>query len=327
MRGVKFEELHSYDDFELYMSERPEIGTPEAKIITVDIPGSDGFVDLTETISGEVKYNNRELVFHFVSMAGISSQAAAYQKVYNALHGKKMKITLDEDPEYYYVGRCSVEAEAENTVMYVTVTADCEPYKYEQDMRVYTVDLANAGTKTVEITAGKNVSKQDWNTDYRFGTQNIPTYDFGIYQKLEVVWEPSGSMPVTVQFIDGDGTVYNKTATQDTGKVTLTATELTEAGVDMSTIWRVLASMGGNAKIYGETFHCATLEIAGTPKSAVPAFEVTGDTVLLDFNGTRYELQKGFVYSPEIVIRDGTNTMMFTGTDGTVSVEFRGGYL
>ena len=40
------------------------IGNPEPKIITVEIPGSDGVKDLTETF-GSVKYKNRTLTFDF----------------------------------------------------------------------------------------------------------------------------------------------------------------------------------------------------------------------------------------------------------------------
>jgi phage-related protein len=128
MKGIKFGNYHSYDDFNLILSSKA-IGSPSPKTETIDIPGGDGVLDLTDFF-GEVKYNNRELSFEFSTIVPQSEFMALFSKVQNALHGQKMQIVLDEDSEWYYTGRISVsEWKAEKSVGKITIDCDCEPYK------------------------------------------------------------------------------------------------------------------------------------------------------------------------------------------------------
>ena len=71
------------------------------------------------------------------------------------------------------------------------------------------------------------------------------------------------------------------------------------------------------------------LTIPGTRKSVVPSFTVeSGDneSISVCFNGISYELPDGTSKVPNIVIRGGLNILEFRGC-GTVSVEYRGGWL
>ena len=58
--GVSFDDMHSYTDWGLRLKE-VKIGIPEAKTVYVDVPGSDGSLDLTEAQNGGVKYGMRTL--------------------------------------------------------------------------------------------------------------------------------------------------------------------------------------------------------------------------------------------------------------------------
>lgn len=325
MRGVTFGNIHSYDDLGLFMSDRPTIQLPEAKLFTVDIPGGDGYADLTESLVGEVKYENRELEFNFMIPADIDEQAEVYTKVYNAIHGKKLKIVLDEDPEYYYVGRCSIKPKTKDAVMEFTIKADCEPYKYELGTRTYTANLDAVEVTTVQV-AGDNVSEQDWNTDLRFGTATIPAHDFSVYQSLTLSWEATNHPP-SINIVDATGKAY--AVTLDVGVIghKITSETLEAAGIDMSKIYRVLVSYGPNAVLQCETMPCVSVEVEGTPKTAVPVFTISNSGITMWFNGKQYELEAGMMSDPDIVVKNGTNTMLFVGTEGTVKIEFQGGYL
>ena len=59
MKGIKFGNYHSYEAFQLILASKT-IGTPSPKTETIDIPGGDGVLDLTEYF-GEPKYGNRKL--------------------------------------------------------------------------------------------------------------------------------------------------------------------------------------------------------------------------------------------------------------------------
>ena len=148
MKGIMFGNHHSWNDFQLILASKT-IGTPSPKTETIDIPGGDGVLDLTEFF-GETKYNNRSLSFEFSSMVIPSEFMSLFSRVQNALHGKKMTIKLDDDPDWYYIGRISVsEWKAERNIGKLVVDCDCEPYKYQ--ISTTTVTKSISGTSTITL--------------------------------------------------------------------------------------------------------------------------------------------------------------------------------
>ena len=131
MQGVKFGEYHSYNDFGLVLSSK-EISPPEVRKNEVEINGTNGKLDMSEALTGKPDYKNRTLTFNFAALVAHDKRLAAFSRVMNAIHGKKMDIVLDEDPAYFYRGRVSVTKNADNKGSgEITVTCDVEPYKYE----------------------------------------------------------------------------------------------------------------------------------------------------------------------------------------------------
>lgn len=132
MHGVTFGTKHSYNDWGLLLKSRPTISPPEPKTIYVDIPGADGSIDLTESLTGEVSYKNRTISCEFVVMKDRIYWSEIYSNILDYLHGKKMKIILDEDPAYYYIGRLNVnEWKSDKKTSSIVVEGNVEPYKYE----------------------------------------------------------------------------------------------------------------------------------------------------------------------------------------------------
>jgi phage-related protein len=154
MKGVSFGDFHSYRDFSLILSQKT-IGAPSPKTETIDIPGGDGVLDLTEFF-GEVKYNNRNLSFEFSSIVPQSDFMNQFSHIQDALHGQKMQIILDDAPEWYYTGRISVsEWKAEKAVGKLTIDCDCEPYRAKLSETVVTA--AVDGPQTVILTNGGRI--------------------------------------------------------------------------------------------------------------------------------------------------------------------------
>lgn len=153
MKGVKFGIYHSYDYFNLILSQKT-IGTPSPKTETIDIPGGDGVLDLTDFF-GEVKYNNRNLSFEFSTIVPQAQFMDLFSKVQDALHGQKMQIVLDDDSEWYYTGRISVsEWKAEKSIGKLTIDCDCEPYKTKLVDTVVTAEV-NGEEIAVVLSNGK----------------------------------------------------------------------------------------------------------------------------------------------------------------------------
>lgn len=148
MQGIQFGSYHSFDDFGLVLSSK-EIGTPEPKTITIDVEGSDGVLDFTE-FAGQVKFRNRKLVFNFSKPNILDDFMQIYSEVVNALHGKKMNISLDEDSGFYYVGRITVnEFTSDANIGRIVIECDCEPWKYKVNQTVVVETIS--GSKTVNL--------------------------------------------------------------------------------------------------------------------------------------------------------------------------------
>ena len=132
MDGVTFGTKHSYRDWGLLLKSRPVISPPSPKTVYVDIPGSDGIIDLTESLTGDVKFDNRTIKCEFVVLDARNRWSDIYSEIMDYLHGQRMKVRLDEDPTYYYEGRLQVnEWKSDKVTSTITIEGDVEPYKME----------------------------------------------------------------------------------------------------------------------------------------------------------------------------------------------------
>ena len=130
MRGVTFDNKHSYWDWGLMLSKSPEISSPEPKTHYVDIPGAHGSMDLTEALTGKVQYKNRTLTLEFITKAGREDWSAIYSDILSELHGQLKEISLDDDPMYHYKGRVKVgDPVRDKKHVTVKMTAEVEPFK------------------------------------------------------------------------------------------------------------------------------------------------------------------------------------------------------
>ena len=152
MKGIRFGNYHSYDDFSLILSQKT-IGAPSPKVEAIEIPGGDGVLDLTDFF-GEVKYNNRNLSFDFSTIIPQADFLDLFSQIQNAIHGQKMQIVLDDDPGWYYIGRVTVpEWKTEKSIGKITIDCDCEPYKVKIAETV--ISAAVSGETTVILPNSK----------------------------------------------------------------------------------------------------------------------------------------------------------------------------
>lgn len=133
MQGVTFGTFHSYRAWGLMLQSRPVISPPEPKYKLVEVPGSNAIIDLTEALTGTVTYKPREIKCQFVAKASRERWAKIHSDIMNAIHGQRLKIVLDNDPDYYFMGRITVgDMQKEKGVMVLPITATVEPFKYER---------------------------------------------------------------------------------------------------------------------------------------------------------------------------------------------------
>ena len=131
MRGVQFGEKHSYVNWNLMLTSK-KIGLPEPKKETIDIPGSDGELDFTESLTGDVKYSNRTLEFTFFADVSYKMWYVLLSEITNYLHGQRLKIILDDDRNFYYIGRAEVDQfNTDRIIGQIVIKCDVKPYKYD----------------------------------------------------------------------------------------------------------------------------------------------------------------------------------------------------
>lgn len=155
MKGIWFDNVHSYEDLNLYLSQ-VNIPPAIAKTNYIDIPGGDGSVDLTEAL-GEVKYKDREASITFTAFPQNDFEQKK-REISNLLNGRQFKrIIVDKDPNYFWTGRCFVNEYASDRNLHkIVVSATLAPYKLKLNKTIVTtaagtnisVNLKN-GRKTV----------------------------------------------------------------------------------------------------------------------------------------------------------------------------------
>ena len=339
MKGITFGNYHSYNAFQLILAAKT-IGTPSPKTETIDIPGGDGVLDLTEFF-GETKYNNRSLSFEFSSMVNPSEFMSLFSRVQNALHGKKMTITLDDDPDWYYIGRISVsEWKADRNIGKLTIDCDCEPYKY----RVSSQAVYLCGKNLLNLAAGMPVLGHEsiWTkteTGYAFNRGSVTGGSF-LYFSLPVKkgqkYIFSADFELTAQTLYVYKDRLYGTAVANGNPCVFTAEETgrylfglyCSSGVTTATFDNVMVCEG-SAKLPFEAYDATEKEVAAafsnTRKSAIPTAYVTGDLTVE--NGHNFvTLNPGENVLTDFAFTKGENTLIFKG-NGIAVVEWKEGGL
>lgn len=133
-KSLKHGSINTWDDWHLIPTSRPVFQQGDVKTLYIDIPGADSKIDVSEALSGYPTYNNREGSLEFIVANGWRKNwATGFSQFANWLHGKVLRIVLDDDPEYFYEGRMKLnewKSNNDGTWSNVTIDYDLKPYKY-----------------------------------------------------------------------------------------------------------------------------------------------------------------------------------------------------
>lgn len=164
-RAFTFDKYNTWHDWGLILTAK-DITPPEPKTNYVKIDGMSGSLDLSESLTGEVTYNDRVITATFWTDDGNQKiREALLKTITSALHGKKMQIFEPDDQDHYYYGRASITSQS-NTAAYAefTIEAICEPWRYSisESVHMYSVNgsvdlvINNNGVKAIcpDITVG-----------------------------------------------------------------------------------------------------------------------------------------------------------------------------
>ena len=130
--SITFGNKNTYKDWHLVPESRPSIVMPKPKRVTVDIPGRDGVLDLSEAIRKFPVYENRSGTLTFHVLNGYQNWQVLYSTIANYLHGRDIQVKLEDDPNWYYTGRVWVNSWTSNndgTWSDIEFEYDLSPYK------------------------------------------------------------------------------------------------------------------------------------------------------------------------------------------------------
>ena len=212
--GISFGDVHSFDDLNLLLSSK-EIPPATPKTTYIDVPGSDGSLDLSES-HGVVKYKDRECTFTFtLHPSDHTDWEEKKTEISNLLNGNVFKITLDTDEDYYYQGRCTVSKYLQNRrLKQFTVTAKVHPYKFKQDVTIVRAQIATT-PKAVNLNNGRMpaVPQIECSNDNTVIVFNGDTFNLskGTHKILDIQLSEgintltvSGTGTVTFKYQEGD---------------------------------------------------------------------------------------------------------------------------
>ena len=128
--SIIFGEKNSWDDWHLVPTSRPVFNPPKPKYKTLDIPGGDGLLDVSELLTGYPVYENRTGSIEFMVHNGYSEWYTAYSNIMDYLHGQKLRAILEDDPDYFYEGRYSInEWKSDKKYSLIVIDYSVNPYK------------------------------------------------------------------------------------------------------------------------------------------------------------------------------------------------------
>lgn len=131
MVGATIGTKHTYNDWGLILTDKV-ISPPVPKTNMVEVPLCDGSLDLTESLTDDVKYEDRKIVLTFKVLDPIKEWPLKMSTILNYLHGQRLQIVFDDDAAYYYIGRVVVNEWASNKKPgTLVIEGAVDPYKYD----------------------------------------------------------------------------------------------------------------------------------------------------------------------------------------------------
>lgn len=125
------EGANTWETWYLIPSSRPTMSVPAAQNKYVEIPGMNGSYDISSYLTTDVTYSDRSGSFEFVVDNDHADWMTIYRDILTYLHGQPMKMILSDDPDWYYIGRFSVNQwKSDPARSSVTIDYRVQPFKY-----------------------------------------------------------------------------------------------------------------------------------------------------------------------------------------------------
>lgn len=130
--SITIGEKNTWKDWKLIPSTRPSVAPPIPKLQLVEIPGGNGSLDLTDSLSGYPVYENRTGNWEFIVSDQNIPWCDVYSDIMNYIQGKRYRVILEDDKYFYYEGRIWVnEHRSDPEASIIVIEYQFYPYKRE----------------------------------------------------------------------------------------------------------------------------------------------------------------------------------------------------
>ncbi len=104
----QFTGTNTWTNWHLIPSKRPSVAPPVPSIKMVDVPGRSGSIDMTNYLTGGIVYGNRSGSWEFYVDNDHENWVTIKEKITSYLNGKHLYVCLEDEPQYYYEARFSL---------------------------------------------------------------------------------------------------------------------------------------------------------------------------------------------------------------------------
>ena len=187
------------------------IPAPEPFLYMEEVAGRNGLVDLSNAF-GAVRYKNREWDLDFKTFAPVNWHNVTSSAL-SLLHGKRLDFVFDDDPNYTWNGRISVQHflsdQGEGTL---SVHISSDPFKLKQSNTVVTrngagtVTLTNSDMPVVPVittTAEMGISFTIDGNEYSAQINGTATVPQLVLPKGNTVVTVTGTGTITFTYREG----------------------------------------------------------------------------------------------------------------------------
>lgn len=124
--------FHTLNDWDLALGNNNYIGDPVMETNYINVPYRDGYIDASTAMTGRPVYKARPLAFKLGGLRDRMNWDPIISNLRNEIHGRICKITIDNDPHYYWRGRVYIEGfdRVRELGEFTLNIPKAEPYKY-----------------------------------------------------------------------------------------------------------------------------------------------------------------------------------------------------
>lgn len=336
MQGITFGDKHTFDDWGLCLVEAPFVDAADPNLNLLEIDGGNGYINLTEVMTGEPTYQSRKKTWKFKTDAQRDDWTDIMRDIAKSVHGQYLEIRLDEQPNGYYEGVCYVDSHSvKDKVLYLNISATLQPFWYENEYTTFDETWSTTDERVISFKGVPSPNQRTTDTDLRFGNTNFPELDLSQYDSLRIWYDvPRGGKLWDRQFdvtiagsVGGAFIKFYTVPTSATHKwfVDIPTSEIKESVDDLSKIWRVwtgsLSGMYCQGVISGHFIQCP-----GGAVSVNPVIQSSKAGVVVAGNVSE-SYKSGTYECADIKIPPEGTELCFKNASASVTVTYRKAWL